>query len=384
MNQHARVDEKPIPFIDVAAQRRRLGRAVDDAVARVLGHCQFVQGPEVHALEAELAAFCGARHAITCSSGTDALLLVLMAWGIGPGDAVICPAFTFHATAEMVALLGAKPVFTDVQADSFNLDPESLERAVATAKRLGLRPRAIIPVDLFGLPADHDAVGAIAARHGMLVLDDAAQAFGATYHGRKLGALATATATSFFPAKPLGCYGDGGAVFTDDDALAGKVKSLRVHGEGADKYDPVRIGITGRLDTIQAAVLLEKLKIFPEEIAARNKIAARYAEGLGDIAVVPRVGNESSSVWAQYTLRLKPGRRDPLAASLKAQGIPTAIYYVKPLHRQTAYRSFPVADGGLPVSERLADEVISLPMHAYLQPPVQDRIIVAVRRALTS
>jgi dTDP-4-amino-4,6-dideoxygalactose transaminase len=218
----------------------------------------------------------------------------------------------------------------------------------------------------------------------MLVLDDAAQAFGATYHGRKLGALATATATSFFPAKPLGCYGDGGAVFTDDDALAGKVKSLRVHGEGADKYDPVRIGITGRLDTIQAAVLLEKLKIFPEEIAARNKIAARYAEGLGDIAVVPRVGNESSSVWAQYTLRLKPGRRDPLAASLKAQGIPTAIYYVKPLHRQTAYRSFPVADGGLPVSERLADEVISLPMHAYLQPPVQDRIIVAVRRALTS
>jgi dTDP-4-amino-4,6-dideoxygalactose transaminase len=384
MNQHARVDEKPIPFIDVAAQRRRLGRAVDDAVARVLGHCQFVQGPEVHALEAELAAFCGARHAITCSSGTDALLLVLMAWEIGPGDAVICPAFTFHATAEMVALLGAKPVFADVQADSFNLDPESLERAVATAKRLGLCPRAIIPVDLFGLPADHDAVGAIAARHGMLVLDDAAQAFGATYHGRKLGALATATATSFFPAKPLGCYGDGGAVFTDDDALAGKVKSLRVHGEGADKYDPVRIGITGRLDTIQAAVLLEKLKIFPEEIAARNKIAARYAEGLGDIAVVPRVGNESSSVWAQYTLRLKPGRRDALAASLKAQGIPTAIYYVKPLHRQTAYRSFPVADGGLPVSERLADEVISLPMHAYLQPPVQDRIIVAVRRALTS
>ncbi len=292
MNQHARVEEKPIPFIDVAAQRRRLGRAIDDAVARVLAHCQFVQGPEVHALEAELAAFCGVRHAITCSSGTDALLLVLMAWEIGPGDAVICPAFTFHATAEMVALLGAKPVFADVHADSFNLDPESLERAVATAKRLGLRPRAIIPVDLFGLPADHDAVAAIAARHGMLVLDDAAQAFGATYHGRKLGTLATATATSFFPAKPLGCYGDGGAVFTDDGALAAKVKSLRVHGEGADKYDPVRIGITGRLDTIQAAVLLEKLKIFPEEIVARDKIAARYAEGLGDVAIVPRVGNE--------------------------------------------------------------------------------------------
>jgi dTDP-4-amino-4,6-dideoxygalactose transaminase len=384
MNQHARVEEKPIPFIDVAAQRRRLGRAVDDAVARVLAHCQFVQGPEVRALEAELAAFCGARHAITCSSGTDALLLVLMAWEIGPGDAVICPAFTFHATAEMVALLGAKPVFADVDAESFNLDPESLERAVATAKRLGLRPRAVIPVDLFGLPADHDALGAIAKKHGMFVLDDAAQAFGATYREHKLGALATATATSFFPAKPLGCYGDGGAVFTDDDALASKVKSLRVHGEGVDKYDPVRIGITGRLDTIQAAVLLEKLKLFPDEIAARDKVAARYGEGLADIAIVPRVGNESTSVWAQYTVRLKPGRRDALAAALKAEGIPTAIYYVKPLHRQTAYRDFPVADGGLPVSERLADEVISLPMHAYLEPAVQDRIIAAVRRALAS
>jgi dTDP-4-amino-4,6-dideoxygalactose transaminase len=384
MNQHARVEDKPIPFIDVAAQRRRLGQAIDDAVARVLAHCQFIQGPEVRELEAELAAFCGARHAIACSSGTDALLLVLMAWQIGPGDAVICPAFTFHATAEMVALLGAKPVFADVGADSFNLDPDSLERAVATAKRLGLRPRAVIPVDLFGLPADHDVIGAIAAKHDMLVLDDAAQAFGATYRGRKLGALATASATSFFPAKPLGCYGDGGAVFTDDDALAGKVKSLRVHGEGTDKYDSERIGITGRLDTIQAAVLLEKLKIFPEEIAARDKIAARYAEGLSKVAVVPRVGNQCSSVWAQYTLRLEPGRRDVLAAALKAQGIPTAIYYVKPVHRQAAYREFPVADGGLPVCERLAEEVISLPMHAYLEPAVQDRIIAAVRGTLAS
>ena len=384
MNQHARVAEMQIPFIDVAAQRRRLGRAIDDAVARVLAHCQFVQGPEVRALEGDLAAFCGARHAIGCSSGTDALLLVLMAWEIGPGDAVICPTFTFHATAEMVALLGATPVFADVQADSFNIDPASLERAVATAKRLGLKPRAIIPVDLFGLPADHDAIAAIARAHGMLVLDDAAQAFGATYRGRKLGTLATATATSFFPAKPLGCYGDGGAVFTDDDALAAQVKSLRVHGEGADKYDPVRIGITGRLDTIQAAVLLEKLKIFPEEIEARDQVAARYAAGLADIAVVPRTGNDSSSVWAQYTIRLAPGRRDGLAAALKAQGIPTAIYYVKPLHRQHAYRSFPAADGGLPVSEKLAEEVISLPMHAYLERPVQDRIIAAVRRALAA
>jgi dTDP-4-amino-4,6-dideoxygalactose transaminase len=382
MNQHTRLESGPIPFIDVAAQRRRLGRAIDDAVARVLAHCQFILGPEVRALEAELAAFCGARHVIACASGTDALLLVLMAWQVGPGDAVICPTFTFHATAEMVALLGATPVLADVQADTFNLDPESLRRGIATAKRLGLKPRAVIPVDLFGLPADHDAIAAIAAEHGLSVLDDAAQAFGANYRGRKLGALATATATSFFPAKPLGCYGDGGAVFTNDDALAARIKSLRVHGEGVDKYDPVRIGINGRLDTIQAAVLIEKLKIFPEEIVARDKIAARYSVALAEVATVPRVGNESTSVWAQYTIRLAPGRRDALAAALKAQGIPTAIYYAKPLHRQQAYNDCPVADGGAPVSDQLAEEVISLPMHAYLEPPVQDRIVAAVKRAL--
>jgi dTDP-4-amino-4,6-dideoxygalactose transaminase len=382
MNQHARVDEKPIPFIDVAAQRRRLGRAVDDAVARVLTHCQFVQGPEVAAFESDLARFCGVRHAIGGASGTDALLLVLMAWGIGRGDAVICPSFTYHATAEMVALLGATPIIADVHADTFNLDPASCERGVATAKRLGLKPRAIIPVDLFGLPADHDAINAVAAAHGLLVLDDAAQAFGAGYRGRKLGTLTTATTTSFFPAKPLGCYGDGGAVFTDDDALAARVKSLRLHGEGVDRSEAVRIGITGRLDTIQAAVLIEKLKIFPEEIAARDKAAARYSDALADIAMVPRTGNESTSVWAQYTIRLEPGQRDALAPALKAQGIPTAIYYTKPLHRQPAYRDFPVADGGVPVSEQLSKEVISLPMHAYLEPPVQDRVIAAVRRAL--
>ncbi len=382
MNQHIRVEEKPIPFIDVAAQRRRLGRAIDDAVARVLAHCQFVQGPEVREFEAALAAFGGVRHAIGCASGTDALLLVLMAWEIGRGDAVICPSFTYHATAEMVALLGATPIIADVAPETFNLDPASCERAVATASKRGLKPRAIIPVDLFGLPADHDAIGTIAAAHGLLVLDDAAQGFGATYRGKKLGALATATATSFFPAKPLGCYGDGGAVFTDDDALAARVKSLRLHGEGADRSEAARIGITGRLDTIQAAVLIEKLKIFPDEIVARNRVAARYSDALAGVAAVPRVGNELSSVWAQYTLRVPPARRDALAAALKAEGIPTAIYYTKPLHRQPAYRDFPVADGGVPVSEQLSKEVISLPMHAYLEPPVQDRIIEAVRRAL--
>jgi len=384
MNQHARVEQRPIPFIDVAAQRRRLGRAIDDAVARVLGHCQFIQGPEVHVLEAELAAFCGARHAISCASGTDALLLVLMAWQIGPGDAVICPSFTYHATAEMVALLGATPIIADVGPDTFNLDPASCERAVATAKRHGLKPRAIIPVDLFGLPADHDGLAAIASAHGLLVLDDAAQAFGARYRGKPIGTMAAATATSFFPAKPLGCYGDGGAVFTDDEALAARVNSIRLHGEGVDRSEAARIGITGRLDTIQAAVLIEKLKIFPEEIAARNVIAARYSDALADVAIVPRAGNESTSVWAQYTIRVKPGKRDALAAALKTQGIPTAIYYTRPLHRQPAYRQFPLAEGGVPVSDRLADEVLSLPMHAYLEPPVQDYVIESVRRALAN
>src|SRR6201996_7252151 len=325
MNQHTRVEQKPIPFIDIPAQRRHLGRAVDDAVSRVLTHCQFVNGPEVGTFEHDLAAFCGARHAIGCASGTDALLLVLMAWEIKPGDAVICPSFTYHATAEMVALLGATPIIADVSAMTFNLDPASCERAVATAKRLGLKPRAIIPVDLFGLPADHDAINAIAAAHGLLVLADAAKAYGATYQGRKLGALTTAAATSFFPAKPLGCYGDGGAVFTDDDALAARIKSLRVHGENAgDKYDALHIGITGRLDSIQAAVLIEKLKIFADEIVARQAVAARYAEGLAGVATTPRTGNESTAVWAQYTIRLQPGRRDALGAALKSQGIPTA------------------------------------------------------------
>jgi dTDP-4-amino-4,6-dideoxygalactose transaminase len=382
MNQHARLDQAPIPFIDVAAQRRRLGRAIDDAVERVLAHCLFVMGPEVQAFEKDLAAFCGARHAISCASGTDALQLVLMAKGIGPGDAVFCPAFTFCATAEVVALLGATPVFIDIDETTFNLDEESLKRAIPVAKRQGLKAKAIIPVDLFGQPADHDAVAAVAKAEGLFVLDDAAQGFGATYKGRKLGALAPATATSFFPAKPLGCFGDGGAVLTDDDNLAEVVRSLRVHGQGADRYDNVRIGITGRLDTIQAAILIEKLKIFADEIEARNRVAQRYAAGLADVAIVPQVAEGSTSVWAQYTLRLKAGRRDKLAADLKAQGIPTAIYYPRPLHRLAAYTKFPLADGGLPVSERLAEEVISLPMHAYLDAPTQDRVIAAVRRAL--
>jgi len=382
MNDRTRAGVVSVPFIDVAAQRRRLGRAIDDAVARVLDHCQFVLGPEVKAAEAELAAFCGARHAITCASGTDALLLPLMAKDIGPGDAVICPTFTFCATAEVVALAGATPVFADVDETTFNLDASSIVHAITAARSHGLKLRAIIPVDLFGQPADHAAIADIARAENLFVLDDAAQSLGATYRNKRLGALGDATATSFFPAKPLGVYGDGGAVFTDDDELAATMRSLRVHGEGRDKYDCVRIGLNGRMDAIQAAVLIEKLRIFPEEIAARDRIARRYSAALADVATVPRVAAGSTSVWAQYTIRLAPGRRDGLAAALKEQGIPTAVYYAKPVHAQEAYKRFPVAEGGLPVSERLANEVISLPMHAYLDEPTQDRIIEAVHGAL--
>jgi dTDP-4-amino-4,6-dideoxygalactose transaminase len=372
-----------IPFIDVAAQRRRLGPAIDAAVARVLNHCQFILGPEVKAFETELAAFCGARHVITCASGTDALVLALRAMGIGPGDAVLCPSFTFCATAEVVALVGATPVFVDVDAATFNIDANGIAGAVAAAKAAGLKPKAIIPVDLFGLPVDQKAIAAAAKTENLLVLDDAAQGFGALHDNRRLGTFGQATATSFFPAKPLGCYGDGGAVITDDDVLAEALRSLRVHGQGTDKYDNVRIGLASRLDTIQAAVLSEKLKIFPDEIDARNKAARRYGEGLGDVVTVPTVAAGSTSVWAQYTVRVAGGRRDALAAALKAEGIPTAIYYPIPLHRQQAYKHFPVGKGGVAVSDRLAAEVISLPMHAYLDATTQDRIIDATRRALS-
>jgi dTDP-4-amino-4,6-dideoxygalactose transaminase len=378
MNQHLRPD--PVPFIDIAAQRRRLGNSVDQAVARVLAHCQFINGPEVAELEAALAAFCGARHVVTCASGTDALLMVLMAKGVGQGDAVLCPSFTFCATGEAVALTGATPVFVDVDDATFNIDVASLRRGIATARRLGLKPRGIIAVDLFGQSADYDAICAVAEADGLFVLDDAAQSFGASYKGRRLGGFGVITATSFFPAKPLGCYGDGGAIFTDDAGFAETLRSIRVHGQGLDKYDNVRIGLTARLDTVQAAVLLEKLKIFDEEIAARNEAAARYANGLGNAVTVPRLAGATTSVWAQYTIRLPDGAdRGEFASALKAQGIPTAIYYPKSMHQQAAYRDFPVADGGLPVCERLSCDVISLPMHAYLDQPTQDRIIKAVR-----
>ncbi len=371
-----------IAFIDLAAQRRRLGERIDRAVLAVIEHGNFILGPEVKELEAALGAFCGARHAITCSNGTDALVLPLRAKGVGPGDAVFCPSFTFAATAEVVAWVGATPVFVDVCAETFTMNPDSLNAAIPVARRAGLRPAAVIAVDLFGQPADYDAIEAICAREGLWLMADSAQGFGSVYRGRHSGTIGLAATTSFFPAKPLGCYGDGGAIFTGDDELAAAVRSLRVHGQGTDKYDNVRIGMNARLDTIQAAILLEKLLVFPEEIEARNGVARRYGAALADVVAVPEVPEGMTSVWAQYTIRLPASRRDGVAASLKAAGVPTAIYYSRPLHWQTAYRDYPVAEGGLPVSERLATEVLSLPMHPYLDEDTQDYIIEAACAAL--
>src|ERR1700744_2968259 len=383
MNQHTPVE--PVPFIDIGAQRRRLGKSIDEAVARVLTHCQFINGPEVTQLEALLAAFCGAKHVVSCASGTDALVMALMGKGVGRGDAVLCPSFTFCATGEAVALVGATPVFVDVDEATFNMDIASLERGIATAKKLGLKPKAVIPVDLFGQSADHDAIGKLAAAEGLFVLDDAAQGFGASYKGRRIGTFGLVTATSFFPAKPLGCFGDGGAIFTDDAELAATLRSVRVHGQGSDKYDNVRLGVTGRLDTMPAGILIEKLKIFDDEIAARNKVAERYVRGLGNVVTVPQLASGCTSVWAQYTIRLPKGTdREGFATALKAQGVPTAIYYPKSMHQQTAYRDFPDADGAVPASEPLCKDVVHLPMHAYLDEATLDRVIAALRRSIST
>jgi dTDP-4-amino-4,6-dideoxygalactose transaminase len=372
----------PIPFIDLAAQQARIRDRVEAAMRRTLDHGAYIFGPELGELETGLAEFCGARHAIGCSNGTDALALVLMAKNVGQGQAVFCPSFTFAATAEVVAWLGATPYFVDIEPDSYNMDPENLKTAILEAKQAGLQPVGVIAVDLFGLPADYDRIEPIAKENGLWLMCDSAQSFGATYKGRKAGTIGMATTTSFFPAKPLGAYGDGGAIFTDDDELAKVLRSLLFHGKGEDRYDNVRIGMNGRLDSLQAGILIEKLAIFPDEIEARNRIAARYDEGFRNVLVTPHVPEGSRSVWAQYTLRA-PGRdRDAVAAGLKDKGVPTAIYYPKPLHLQTAYKHFPSAGGRLPVSERAANEVFSLPMHAYLDTETQDFIIDSVRLVL--
>jgi dTDP-4-amino-4,6-dideoxygalactose transaminase len=367
-----------VPLVDLAAQRRRIGDRVEAAMAAVVDHGQFILGPEVARLEDELARRCHVAHAVGCSSGTDALLLALLAWEVGPGDAVIVPAFTFAAPAEVVALVGATPFLVDVRPDTFTLDTDTLRAAIASARTMGLRPAGVIAVDLFGHPADYPALEATAADAGMWVLADAAQSLGATLGGRPVGSLADMTATSFFPAKPLGCYGDGGAVFTDDPAMAGRLRSLRAHGRGADKYDSVRIGINGRLDTLQAAVLLAKLEVFDDELVRRQAVAARYSDALAGVVGLPAVSPGATSAWSCYTITVAEDR-DRMVAALRRAGIASAVYYPRPLHRQAAFRRAPVAPGGLPVSERLAEEVLSLPMHPYLARADQDRVIETVR-----
>lgn len=368
-------------FIDLAEQYRFLQKKIDCNIQKVLKHGKYILGPEIKELEEQLAEYAGVRHAISCSNGTDALLMPLMAWGVGKGDAVFTTPFTFIATAEVVSLLGATPVFVDTDSETFNIDVKLLEQAVEKVLDDGiLNPRVIIPVDLFGLPADYDGILPIARKYGMKVLEDAAQAFGGIYKGRKAGSLGDAAATSFFPAKPLGCYGDGGAVFTDDDELAAKLKSIRVHGQGRDKYDNARIGINGRLDTLQAAILLVKLKVFNGELDARNRIAAEYTSGLGNMVKTPVVPDESVSSWAQYSVLAKsPGEREVLRERLKEEGIPTAVYYPVPLHLQGAFRSLQYKEGDFPVSEEASRRIFSLPMHPYLKDETVKEIIRVIR-----
>jgi len=376
-------DKAGQPNVDptgLADQRRLLGAQVDEAIGRVLAHGRFVLGPEVTELEEQLAAFCGARHCVTCASGTDALQLLLMAQGIGPGDAVFVPAFSFVATAEVVPLVGAVPIFVDVDPDSFNLDPSSLEAAIGLAERLGLKPRCVIAVDLFGQPADYDAIQAIAAPHGLSIIADAAKSFGERLSGRPVGTLGHYTATSFYPTKPLSCYGDGGAIFTDDAGMDDLLRSIRVHGQGKDKNDNIRIGLNSRLDTLQAAILLTKLQLFPQEITARQEKAQRYSEALADVVRVPGVRADASSVWAQYTLVTQA--RDELIATCRQAGIPAAVYYPVPLHAQPGYRRFPASPSGIANAEWLAQRVVSLPIHAYLDDDAQDAVIRTVRAAL--
>lgn len=370
-----------IQFIDLQAQRAYLGPRLEAAMKAVLEHGNFIMGPEVYALESRFAVFASQARTVSCASGTDALLLPLMAWNVGPGDAVFVPSFTFASTAEVVALLGATPVFVDVLPDTFNVDPDGLAAAVEEVIARGeLTPRVVIAVDLFGQIADYPHLRKIADQHGMKLISDAAQGFGSTLNGDQSGAWADCIATSFFPAKPLGCYGDGGAILTNDHELADVMESLRVHGKGGDKYDNVRIGINGRMDTLQAAILLEKFSIFPEEIEKRNLVAARYGDGLRDLCRVPHVANGVVSTWAQYTLLLDD--REKVQRKLKEFNVPTAIYYTKPLHQQTAYRTFPIAAGALPVSESLSRTVLSIPMHPYLDVETQDYIIASIRTAL--
>jgi dTDP-4-amino-4,6-dideoxygalactose transaminase len=368
-------------FIDLFRQQERIRSELEKNINRVLDHGRYILGPEVGAIEEKLADYVGVRHAISCSSGTDALLMALLAHGVGPGHAVFTSPFTFFASGEVISLIGATPVFVDVDEATFNIDPDELDRAIDAAEGEDAIPKGIVPVNLFGVPADYERINAIAQKHGLFVIEDAAQSFGAIIRGKVSGGLAEIGCTSFFPAKPLGCYGDGGMCFTNDSELASIIRSVRVHGEGVNKYDNVRIGLNGRMDTLQAAVLLAKLEIFPEELELRQRVADRYGDLLSDRAslTLQKVPQDTRSAWAQYAV-VSSGASDrrEMIQSLGDQGIPTAIYYPKPLHLQEAFSYLGYEKGAFPVSERLSDGIFSLPMHPYLTEAEQERIVAAL------
>ena len=385
-----------IPFIDLKTQYKLLENDIQAGINSVLEHGKFIMGPEVFELEKQLAEFAGVKHVISCSSGTDALLMPLMAQNIGPGDIIFTTPFTFIATSEVISLLGAIPIFVDIDSETFNIDPGKLKLAIQAVKKrdTGIyplpreipataAPKAIIPVDLFGLPADYDQIMEIAKQENLFVLEDAAQGFGGIYKDRKAGSLGHAGATSFFPAKPLGCYGDGGAIFTNDDTLAEKLISIRVHGQGKDKYNNIRTGLNARLDTLQAAILLPKLKIFPQEMSARQKNAQSYNDALADLQdriTTPFVPAGYKSAWAQYSLLAD--KREVIMEALKKEGIPTAIYYPVPLHLQTTFSNLQYKTGDFPVAESISKRIFSLPMHPYLDDEVINRITEIIHRVI--
>ncbi|WP_041544519.1 MULTISPECIES: DegT/DnrJ/EryC1/StrS family aminotransferase [Chelativorans] len=368
-------------FIDLGKQRDRIQEKLEKRLAKVLAEGRYILGPEVAEFEEKIAAYLGVKYAIACANGTDALLIPLMAKGIGPGDAVFVPSFTFAATAEVVALAGASPVFVDIDPETYNIDIDSLQAAIAAVREKGeLAPKAIIPVDLFGLAADYSAISRIAAREGLFVIEDAAQATGGSQGNTMCGAFGDVAGTSFYPAKPLGCYGDGGAMFTNDGDLAEILRSVAFHGKGQSQYDNVRIGVNSRLDTMQAAILIEKLAILSEEMELRQKVAARYSEALGDVVKVPAIPSGNRSAWAQYAIETPA--RDKVRAALKEEGIPSVVYYEKPLHLQEAYAAYPRAPKGLEVSETLPERILCLPMHPYLSEADQDRVVATIRSAV--
>jgi len=387
-------------FVDLAAQQKRIRQQIESNIAAILDHGRYIMGPEIKQLEERLAEYAGVKNAIGCASGTDALLMALMAYQVGPGDAVFTSPFTFIATAEVISLLGATPVFVDIDPQTFNIDPAKLELAIAAVKNSdpnihpipqnnsalssqssALQPKGVIAVDLFGLPADYGQIDAIAAKDSLFVIEDAAQSFGAELKGKKAGAFGNIACTSFFPAKPLGCYGDGGMCFTGDDSLAEIMQSVRVHGKGHHKYDNIRIGVNGRLDTLQAGILLAKFDIFPEEIALRQEVADRYTELLERPSGLtqPAIPQDYKSAWAQYSvLAQNSAHRTALQSKLKEAQIPTAVYYPKPLHLQSAFSYLKYKDGDFPVSEDCADRIFSLPMHPYLSEADQLKIVKSI------